>query len=230
MTLTEAGRTFFDRAGKILEQLRAVEQEVTSQNAEPRGLVRVSAPLLLGQTRVVPILIAFLKKVPAVSLDLDVTDRAVDMVGERTDVAVRITSEPPLSFVARRVGVLRRVLCASPSYLRAQPAPRSPQDLESHACLLLASPTASPFWHFGTRGEAAQSLRVVGRLRVSNTLCLYEAAKAGLGIAELPRYLVEGDLRARRLVCVLEKFEPTGRGVYVIYPPLVSNPRVFESS
>lgn len=133
MTLTEAGQTFFDRARKILEELRSVEHEVTSQNAEPRGLVRVSAPLLLGQTRVVPILLAFQKTVPTVSLDLDLTDRAVDMVGERTDVAVRITSEPPPAFVARRVGVIRRVFCASPSYLRTRAAPRTPRDLEKHA-------------------------------------------------------------------------------------------------
>jgi len=219
MTVTDAGQTFFDRARSILEDLRAVEQEMASKNSEPRGLLRVSTSLLLGQTRVVPILLSFLQKTPAVSLDLDLTDRVVDMVGERIDVAVRITSEPPPSFVARRVGSVRRVLCASPAYLRARRAPKTPSDLSDHVCLLLSGPSASEDWHFGSAsaGTPRQSIRVAGRLRVTNTLSLYEAAKAGLGIADLPRYLVEEDLRARRLLSVLEPFETAERGVFVIY-------------
>lgn len=95
-----------------------------------------------------------------------------------------------------------------------------PRDLEKHACLLLAGPTTSPFWHFdgaSTDGTKA-TIRVQGPFRANNTLSLYEAAKAGLGIAELPRYLVADDLRARRLVAVLEPHAPEGRGVYVLYP------------
>jgi DNA-binding transcriptional LysR family regulator len=220
MTVTDAGQTFFERARVVLEDLRRVEQEVTQENAAPHGRVRVSAPQLLGQTRVVPILLAFQKKVPAVSLDLELSDRAVDMVGEGTDVAVRITAEPPPSFVARRVGTVRRVLCASPSYLRAHGTPRVPRDLGKHACLLLAGPSAAPVWRFdATAGAAPEGIRVDARLRASSTLTLYEAAKAGLGIAELPRYLVREDLKARRLVPVLEALTPDGPGVYVIYPP-----------
>jgi DNA-binding transcriptional LysR family regulator len=202
-----------------LEDLRAVEQEMASRDAEPRGRLRVSASLLLGQTRVVPILVAFLKKTPAVSLELELTDRVVDMVAERVDVAVRITSEPPASFVARRVGSMRRVLCASPTYLRMRRAPRTPSDLAEHACLLLSGPGSSTVWDFAPKvaGGAPESVRVAARLRASNTITLYEAAKAGLGIAELPRHLVEQDLRARRLVALLEPFARTEPGVYVVY-------------
>ncbi len=219
MTLTDAGQVYFERARAILKELREVEQEMASQNAEPRGLLRVSASLLLGQTRVVPILLAFLKKAPHVSLDLDLTDREVDMVAERIDVAVRITAEPPPSFVARRVGALRRVLCASPSYLRSCPTPRTPSDLAEHNCLLWSGQEGSEIWDFGPvcDGVAPQRVRVSGRVRVSNTLSLHEAAKAGLGIANLPRYLVEDDLRARRLVSVLESFETPERGIFVVY-------------
>jgi DNA-binding transcriptional LysR family regulator len=219
MTVTEAGQTYFDRARSVLEELRAVEQEMASKDSEPRGLVRVSASQLLGQTRVMPILLALLKKTPTVSLDLELTDRVVDMVGERIDVAVRITSEPPPSFVARRVGTIRRVLCASPSYLRTHRAPRTPRDLDEHACLLLSGPAAADTWQFvpTVAGGPPESVRVTPRLRVSTTLSLYEAAKAGLGIADLPRYLVEEDLRARRLVAVLEPFETLKRGVFVVY-------------
>lgn len=219
MTITDAGQTYYERSRRILEDLRAVDEELASQTAEPRGTVRVSAPLLLGQTRVVPSLIAFLKAFPHVDLDLDLTDRAIDMAGERVDVAVRITSAPPPSFVARRVGGLQRVFCASPAYLRAHKAPRAPRDLADHACLLLAGPSSSPFFRFVPKSGSVEIVRVEGRLRVSNTLSLYEAAKAGLGIAELPRYLVDDDLRARRLVTVLDSFVPAERGIYVLYAP-----------
>jgi DNA-binding transcriptional LysR family regulator len=152
-------------------------------------------------------------------MELELTDRMVDLVAERVDVAVRLTAEPPPSFVARRVGVVRRVLCASPAYLRTQPAPRTPSDLTQHNCLLLASPVAAETWKFrATPGNAAPiTVRVSGRLRASNTLSLHEAAVAGLGIAELPRYLVEPDLKARRLVSVLDAFDTGSREVFVVY-------------
>lgn len=219
MTVTDAGQTYFDRARTILDDLRAVEQEIASKSTEPRGVLRVSAPLLLGQTRVFPILIEFLKKNPGVSLDLDQSDRAVDLIGERIDIAVRITSEPPASFVARRVGSVRRVLCASPAYLRARRTPRRPSDLAEHACLLLSGHNATDVWHFRSkdRSGSSESVRVSARLRVNHTLSLVEAARAGLGVAGLPSYLVEEDLRARRLVCLLEQFTIDERGVFVIY-------------
>jgi len=219
MTVTDSGQMFFDRARAILADLREVEQEMASRTAEPRGLLRVSASMLLGQTRVVPILLAFLQKAPQVSLDLDLTDREVDMVAERIDVAVRITADPPPAFVARRVGSLRRVLCASPAYLRAHRAPRTPAELAEHTCLLWSGQESSEVWDFGpgSEGMPTQRVRVGGRMRVSNTLSLHEAAKAGLGIANLPRYLVEEDLRARRLLTVLEPFETNERGIFVVY-------------
>lgn len=219
MTVTDAGQTYFERAQTILDDLRAVEQEIAIDSAEPRGVLRASAPLLFGQTRVFPILIEFLKKTPGVSLDFDLSDRVVDMIGERIDLAVRITSEPPASFVARRVGTVRRVLCASPAYLRTRRAPIKPSDLAEHACLLLSGHSSTNVLRFRPEnaGGSPESVRVNPRLRVSNTLSLLDAARAGLGIADLPRYLVEDDLRSRRLVCVLEPFAIDERGVFVIY-------------
>lgn len=219
MTVTDEGQAYYERSRAILEELRSVDQEMATQTAEPRGTVRVSAPLLLGQTRVVPSLLAFQKAFPRVCLDLDLTDRMTDLVGERIDVAVRITAAPPPSFVARQVGRMERVLCASPAYLRAHKAPRAPRDLIDHACLVLAGPGAAPLWSFAPAEGPGETVRVEGRLRASSTLSLYEAAKAGLGIAELPRYLVAEDLRERRLVAVLEHLVPTSRGIYVLTAP-----------
>lgn len=212
MTVTDAGQVFFDRSRATLEDLRAVEQEMASQSEGPRGRLRVTAPQLFGQTTVLPILLAFLKKAPAVSLDLELTDRAVDMVGERVDIAVRITAEPPPSFVARRVGDIGRVLCAAPGYLRAHGTPRVPSDLKNHSSLMLSGPGLADEWQL-----SGESLRRVPRLRLSSTLALREAVLAGLGIADLPRYLVQEELRTRRLVSVLDGHDAAARGVFVIY-------------
>lgn len=219
MNVTDSGQVFYERARGVLEDLRGLEQEMASRDAVPRGRLRVSASLLLGQVRVLPLLLAFLKKSPALSLDLELTDRAVDMVGERIDIAVRITSDPPASLVARRVGVVRRVLCASPSYLRASGAPRAPADLAQHNCLQLSGDAGADTWSFRSKGAGGGpvSVRVVPRLRFSSTVAVHEAAKAGLGIADLPDYLVEEDLRAKRLARVLEQLETPPRSVYVIY-------------
>src|SRR6185369_1274729 len=139
--------------------------------------LRVSAPQLLGQTTVLPILLGFVKRHPAVSLDFDANDRPVDMVGERVDIAVRITSQPPPAFVARRVGTISRVLCAAPAYLRARGVPRKAADLRAHACLLLTGRVAFDLWQLGAdgRGSAIESLRIEPRLRLSNSVLLHEA-------------------------------------------------------
>jgi DNA-binding transcriptional LysR family regulator len=219
MTITDSGQVFYERARHVLEELRGVEQEMASSDAVPRGRLRVSASLLLGEVRVLPMLLRFLKKAPALSLDLELTDRVVDMVGERIDIAVRITPEPPASFVARRVGVVQRLLCASPGYLHATGVPRAPADLAEHSCLQLSGDAATALWSFRSTsaGGAPVSVRVVPRLRFSSTAAIREAAKAGLGIADLPDYLVEEDLRAKRLSRVLPQLQTPPRSVYVIY-------------
>lgn len=219
MTVTDSGQVFYERARGVLEELRAVEQEMASRDAVPRGRLRVSASLLLGQVRVLPVLLAFLKKAPGLALDLELTDRVVDMVGERIDIAVRVTSEPPASFVARRVGAVQRLLCASPGYLRASGVPHTAAELAEHACLQLSGDAAAEPWTFRSNasGGAPVSVRVVPRLRLSSTAAIHEAAKAGLGIADLPDYLVEEDLRAKRLTRVLQSLQTPVRNVYVIY-------------
>lgn len=217
MTVTDAGQAFFERASSVLEELRAIEHEMSSSGKEPRGRVRISAPLLFGQALVAPAVFSFMKKSPAVSVDLDLSDRFVDLVEERIDVAVRITSQPPASFVARRAGEIRRVLCASPAYLRHSPKLRQPQDLSQHACLVAPYQSAQ-VWEFRIKGGATpESVRIEPRLRLNSTMALHDAAKAGLGIADLPRYLVEEDLRARRLVAVLQPHETRPSEVFVIY-------------
>lgn len=218
MTVTDSGQVFYERARAVLSELRAVEQEMASSDAAPRGKLRVSASLHFGQVRVVPILLAFMKKTPALELELELTDRVVDLVSERVDIAVRVHSRPPASFVARRVGAVQRVLCASPSYLRGAGTPRTPAELAQHSCLHLLGDAGAEGWSLRMNG-APVSVRAAPRIRLSNTAAIHEAAKAGLGIADLPDYLVEEDLQARRLALVLPQLRTPPSNVYVIYAP-----------
>lgn len=218
MTVTDSGQVFYERARVVLEDLRAVEQEMASADAAPRGKLRVSASLHFGQVRVLPIVLAFMKKAPALSLELELTDRVVDLVNERVDIAVRVHSQPPASFVARRVGAVQRVLCASPSYLRAAGVPRAPAELAQHSCLQLLGDAGGQGWNFRSNG-APVGVRVAPRIRLGNTAAIHEAAKAGLGIADLPDYLVEEDLQERRLARVLPQLQTAPSSVYVIYAP-----------
>lgn len=221
MTVTDSGQVFYERARSVLEELRSVEQEMASKDAAPRGKLRVSASLHFGQVRVLPIALEFMKQQPALSLELELTDRVVDLVGERVDIAVRVHSQPPASFVARRVGSVQRVLCASPSYLRAAGVPRAAGELAQHSCLHLLGDGGAPGWSFGSSGpgSALVSVRVTPRIRLSSTAAIHEAAKAGLGIADLPDYLVDEDLRARRLTRVLPQLQTPASSVHVIYAP-----------
>ncbi|MDF3067902.1 MAG: putative transcriptional regulator, LysR family [Polyangiaceae bacterium] len=221
MTVTDSGQVFYDRARAVLEQLRAVEQELASTDAAPRGKLRVSASAQFGQAKVLPILLAFMKKEPGLELELELTDRVVDLVSERVDIAVRVHSSPPASFVARRVGVVQRVLCASPGYLRAAGVPRTAEELSRHSCLHLLGDAGAQEWSFRSNGPggAPVNVRVSPRIRLSNTAAIHEAARAGLGIADLPDYLVQEDLDARRLALVLPHLRTSPSNVHVIYAP-----------
>ena len=156
----------------------------------------------------------------ALTLDLDLNDRVVDMVADRIDIAVRVTTTPPTLFVARRVGTVRLIFCASREYLEKRRVPRAPAELAEHACLVLSGQGAPDVWQFGpgTPAGSPETVRVKPRLLANNTFALLDGVRAGLGIAELPEYLVEDDLRARRLVRLLEPFKVDERGAFVVYP------------
>jgi LysR family transcriptional activator of dmlA len=219
MQLTEIGVFYFERARRIFDDVHSLESEVEESREKPRGVLRVTAPVVLGQIRVVPAVVAFRAEYPEVKVDLILADRVVDLVEERIDVAVRMTASPPVSYVARKLGDDRRVFCASRSYLARRGRPQRPKDLERHDCLVFCADGASVPWKVLSAAGKPVSLRVCGPLQADNTLALRDAAVAGLGIADLPAYLANVDVRAGRLESVLGDFVATERSVYAVYPP-----------
>jgi DNA-binding transcriptional LysR family regulator len=219
MTLTEEGVRFCERARTILDEVDQLEREVASRRAAPSGLVRMSAPLLFGELMLMPALIEFQRRFPQVRFDVELSDRVVDFFESALDLTVRMTREPPLSSVARKIGEDRRVLCASPAYLRAHPAPRVLADLEHHDCIVFSGRHSGDQWRLHPeRGNPdVVSLRVRGSMRCNNTRAAHHAALAGVGIAELPLLLVRDDLRRGALLPLLDELVPAERSIYLVY-------------
>jgi DNA-binding transcriptional LysR family regulator len=216
--LTELGLLYCERARRVLEELDASERTLEHAGPEPKGTMRITAPVVLGHARVLPIVIAFGSRYPEVRIVFDATDRIVDLIEERVDVAVRMIAEPPAAMVARKLDDDVRHLCASPAYLARRGTPRALDDLARHDCLPFLVDGAAQPWRVRA-GDRSIARSVDGRLHLSNTLSLRDAAIAGLGIADLPRYLIEQDLADGRLVQVLAAHAPAARGVYVLHAP-----------
>lgn len=218
--LTELGLLYCERARRVLEELDTSERELQHVDPDPKGTLRITAPVVLGHARVLPVIMAFQQRYPDVRLLFDATDRVVDLIQDRIDVAVRTVAEPPPAMVARKLDDDVRHLCASPAYLARHGTPRAIAELTRHECLPCRVDGEAVPWRFKSgAGGAARSFAVDGRLHLSDSLSIREAALAGLGIADLPRYLIARDLEAGRLVGVLEAVPRVVRGIYVVYAP-----------
>jgi DNA-binding transcriptional LysR family regulator len=218
--LSEYGLLYCERARRVLEELDVSERELQHLDPDPKGTLSVTAPVVLGRARVLPVVLAFQRRHPHVRVLFDATDRVVDLIQERVDVAVRTVAEPPPTMVARKIDDDVRLLCASPSYVQERGAPRTPGELARHDCLPCRVHGEAAPWRFkASNGAPAKSFTVDGRLQLSDSHAIREAALAGLGIADLPSYLVAEDLAAGRLVRVLEAYPRVVRGIYVLYAP-----------
>lgn len=218
LSLTEAGAALLARGQRVLAELDGVETDLGRLGGPPRGLLRLSAPMSFGQRHVAPLLPAFLAAHPGVQVELDLTDRTVDLIGERFDCAVRVGRLPDSTLVARRLAPARRVVCAAPDYLARHGVPRTPEALRRHACLdytYLAAPGGWPF----TSGSRTRRIAVRGPLSSNNGEALRDAALAGLGIALLPTFIVGDDLRADRLRALLTAYECWDASIFAVYPP-----------
>jgi DNA-binding transcriptional LysR family regulator len=196
----------------VVEEAEDAERSVHQLQAEPHGLLRLALPMSFGYRQMAPRLHRFLARHPAVRLEVEATDRIIDLVHERFDLSVRIRRPRERSYVMRRLCPIRGLLCASPGYLARHPAPRRPRDILEHECLGYHGPSET--WMFST-GEA---LETRGRLAFDNGDALRAAALAGLGLVYLPTYLVGDDVRTGRLVPLLLEHTHPGTSLFAVYP------------
>ncbi|MCP3065484.1 LysR substrate-binding domain-containing protein [Myxococcus sp. K38C18041901] len=217
LQLTAAGERYLTHARGILEALDEAERDLTEQGV-PRGVLRVSAPIVFGQWVLVPWVEAFLRAHPEVSVELILEDELVDLVQGGVDVALRIVTRlEPSALVVRRVAVQPYVLCASPGYLREHGTPRRVRELAEHQVLVpLRGPAARPLelLHAGRTQEVRLTK---SRFRSNNLPALHGAALRGLGIASLPEYVAAPELASGALVRVLAPWRPTPRYISALY-------------
>ena len=218
LTLTEAGRDYFDRVTRILADVEEANRSVSHLQAAPRGRLRVNAPMSFGIRHLAPALPDFLTRHPEVEVDMSMNDRFVDLVDEGYDVAVRIGRLADSALIARKLAPLHRVVCASPGYLAARGVPETPGDLAGHDCLSYTNMSQTEEWSFAAPDGRPIAVTIRGRLRVNNGDALRMAALGGLGLVYQPTFIVGPDLQTGRLVPVLADYVHQDGGVYAVYP------------
>ncbi|RQT06480.1 LysR family transcriptional regulator [Burkholderia contaminans] len=203
---TEAGQLLYERATRMLAELRGLQEDLHSQHDEPSGLLRVDCPAPFGRRHLMAALAAFMQRHPALQVDLVLTDSMVDLQGARlgsdVDLAVRIGPLEDTRFVATVLAPQRRVLCASAAYLARRGEPESPDALAGHDCLAWHGAPPPGAWRFGERRHVPAQ----PRFRSNHSEALLEAAIDGLGLAHLPTWLAGDALRDGRLRAVLPQF------------------------
>lgn len=215
LSLTDAGRTYFDYCVRIVNEVEDAERAVGRLQATPRGLLRVTAGI--NSTFLGDIVADFLKRYPEVQLELFCTGRMVDLVEERFDVGIRAGVLADSTLIARSLGSVSWFLVATAAYLKKRGRPRSPDDLKEHDCLVFGSGLPALNLQL-ENGDRCTQVAVPARLLVSDLDILHAVATAGLGIALLPAFRCVEDLRARRLERVLRDWTVPPIPVHVIYP------------
>ena len=218
VSLTDAGAAFVEEAEGAIAQFEAAEQAVTELQREPRGKLRVTATVPVGELFLAPIVAAFLEAYPSLEVMLHLTDRPVDLVADRFDVAVRAGALPDSSLVAKLVGSSAYRVVASPAYLARQGTPLRPSDLSAHHCLRFTKlgTAVRTTWPFG-KGKRMSEVPVSGRLVSDDFVVLRSAAERGLGIARLPILVVHEAIRKGRLVGLLESYAPPPTPLHLVH-------------
>lgn len=208
LRLTDSGADYLAACRRILEQVEDAERVVAGEYAAPRGELIIAAPIVFGRLHVLPIINAFLRRFPEVRVRLTLSDRNTHLIDDHIDVAVRIGTLPDSGLVATRVGAMRSVVCASPAFLAARGAPRTPEDLSDVDCVTFDVPGFAATWGFKDPGaKAERRVPVRSRLSVNTAEAAIDAAVAGVGVTRVLAYQAATALAAGDLRVVLEDFE-----------------------
>lgn len=218
--LTEVGKRYFDQCRQALTQLSEAEREASGQQLKPTGLVRMSLPTSYGHHRVLPLLPAFSNLYPGIEIELQLSNRNVDFAEESFDLAIRGRAPPDSSLVARKLEDAALLVVAAPSYLARHRAPSVPPDLATHECIQFVLPSSGQIvpWLLQQDGQVVD-WPTQGRLRCADDILgQVTLARAGAGLVQTYRFLVEADLRSGQLVEVLQAYSGASRPFSLLYP------------
>lgn len=221
MIITDAGKNLYERALQLLEDFQMTQTLVRGTAGLLKGKLRVTLPLGLAMTFIYPHLPDFFKDYPDLDLDLQISDRFVDLAGGNFDVGLRVGILPDADVIAIPLLRYRRLTCASPLYLEAHGYPETPEDLARHSCLLYRHDQLPVRWRYWVNGQIT-TITLQGRYSSNETHALLTMARAGLGIMGQPEWLIADDLRQGRLVTVLDDFvlpvDSHAPGIFAVLP------------
>lgn len=229
VTPTEAGLAYYDRCLAILAQVEETEAQISRLHDEPKGVLKVNAPMSFGALYLGDAVADFMIRYADLKVELTLTDRFVDPLEEGVDATVRIGTLSDSSLIARRIAPARVVLVASPDYLKKRGTPQVPADLTDHRCLSYGHTTSMQRWQLSDRGKPI-SVSIGACLSSNNGDVLRDAAVKGIGIARLPTFIVGDDIAAKRLKIVLPDNRPEDLAIHALYAPnryLAAKTRVF---
>jgi len=229
VSATEAGLAYFERCQDILARIEETELEVSSLNAEPRGVLKINAPMTFAARYLSSAIADFRNAYPDVRIEASLNDRFIDPIEEGVDVTIRIAQLEDSSLIARKLAPARLVLVAAPNYLEKHGTPETPDDLKDHDCLSYGHSTTLQHWLL-SNPEGDMRVPINATMCSNNGDLLRIAALAGHGIAKLPTFIVGPDIGAGRLQTVLDSHRPRDLGIYAMYAPnryLAAKTRVF---
>jgi len=219
---TEAGMIYFERISPVIEQLEAAKQIATDLNEEPKGMLRVTASAVYGQTNIAPLLPELARKYPSLMIELLLTDAYIDLIEERVDVAIRLGSLQDSSYIARLIQPIQFVICASPDYIEKNGIPVKPEDASEHNCLVFPRAGYSNNWLFKDKNQDVHETQIQGRYTITNSNAIKQCAILSMGLALLPDWLVNNDIRDGTLIRLYSDYYVTATdynsGIYILYP------------
>jgi DNA-binding transcriptional LysR family regulator len=220
MSLTEIGAAYYEHCARIANEIDAAAETVSQLQVEPRGVLRITSPVIFASLHLPPVMRTFLQRHEQVEVELNASDRVVDIVEEGYDLAIRITGNPIQTMVARKIAPVRWVTCASPDYLERYGTPATPQELNRHQCLVYqGTPTLHSGWRYRVGGKET-TLQISGRVRVNTSEVLLQMALDGIGILVFPTYVLGPHLKSGRLKQILPEYEANpDTSLYATYLP-----------
>jgi DNA-binding transcriptional LysR family regulator len=216
LNLTDVGNVYYEKVDDILADIDETELSISQLNSEPKGKLKIIAPPSFGAFHLSRALSVYLRKYPDVTTEIELSNRIPDLIEDGIDLAFHVGELDDSSYVARKIASTRRVVCASPYYLKQNGAPQSPNDLHKHNCMIYAPRTALNEWEFINNNDHIK-IKVTGDIQCNDGDALRIAAIQGCGIAQLPTYMVGLDIQAGRLNALLEEYEPEVLPVFAIY-------------
>jgi DNA-binding transcriptional LysR family regulator len=218
MSLTPSGEALYERARVILEEVQEAEAIVSQAALQPRGVLRINAPLSFGVLHLAPLWPRFMQQYPEVQLEVSLIDRVVDIVEEGYDMAIRISRSGASSNVARKLATSRNIVCAAPDYLARRGVPRTPAELTQHDCIAYTYNPSAIEWQFTDAAGKPHAVKIKPVMQTNNGDTARAAALGGGGVIWQPSFLVGEDIRAGRLQALLPGYALPDIDVLAVYP------------